>query len=209
MRHGSVFLDVQEKLDGDINEGGHWAVGLANQQAADYFTWDCDGMGVGLNEQISKDFGGKQTSIVMFKGSESPDNPESIYKPSTDSPVANQKMVKNVFRNKKNQYYWELRDRIYRTYRAVMFNEYHDPNTLISFDSSIKLMGKLRAELCRLPIKPNGNGFLQLYPKPEMKSKFKIQSPNLADPVMMSMRYVQPKQQVARRPKPIRHMGIR
>jgi len=209
-RHGSVFLDVQEKLDGDVNEGGHWSVGIANQLGADYYSWDCDGMGVGLNEQISKDFGGKQTKIVMFKGSEGPDTPEAIYKPAVDSPTVDQKTIKDVFKNKRAQYYWELRDRIYRTYRSVMFGEYNDPDKLISFDSNIKLMGKLRAELCRLPIKPNGNGYLQLYTKQEMKTKFKIQSPNLGDCVMMSMRYVPQTSRInIRRPRSIRPMGIR
>ena len=209
-RHGSVVLDVQEKLDGDVNEGGHWAAGLANQVGADYYSTDSDGMGVALSEQNSKDFAGKHTRVVMFKGSETPDNPEAIYKPALESPVADQKQIKDVFRNKRNQYYWELRDRIYRTYRAVLFDEYQDPDTLISFDSSIKLMDKLRAETCRLPInKTNGNGYLQLYSKQQMKTKFMIQSPNLSDCLMMSMRYTEPQLIKPRIPKPIRTMGTR
>ncbi|MFV2055137.1 MAG: phage terminase large subunit [Thiohalomonadales bacterium] len=204
MRHGSVFLSIEEKNDGDVNEGGHWAVDLAIQHKADYFTFDCDGMGAALNEQISKDFDGKQTKIAMFKGSESPDFPTKLYKPAKDNPVHNQQSIENVFTNKRNQYYWELMDRIYRTYRSVRFGEYADPDLMISFSSEIKLLSKVRAEVCRLPVKPNANGFLTLYTKQEMKSKFKLKSANLADSLMMNMRYINPQRQVFRKPKPVR-----
>jgi len=114
MRHGVVFLDVQEMEDGNGNEGGHWACGLANQQQTDYFTWDCDGMGALLNEQVSNDFKGKQTRIAQFKGSETPDNPDAIYNPAIKSAIINQTMIRDVFKNKRAQYYIELRDRCYR-----------------------------------------------------------------------------------------------
>ena len=205
-RHGSVFLDVSEKTDGDINAGGHWSSAKAITQQADYYTWDGDGMGCGLNEQLGRDFMGKQTKIVMFKGSEGPDNPDTLYKPAVG--IADQKTVKEVFKNKRNQYYWELRDRIYRTYRAVIHGEYHDPDLMISFSSDIESIGKLRSELSRLPIKPNANGFLTLYTKEEMKSKFHIDSQNLGDPVMMSMRYIPPVQQAYMPPPVIRPMGV-
>jgi phage terminase large subunit len=190
MRHGSVVLDAQEKETGNVNEGGHWAAGLAIQQGVDQYTWDCDGMGVALAEQTSTDFEGKHTKIVMFRGSESPDNPKSIYKPAMRSPIESQKTIEDSLRNKRAQYYFELRDRCYRTYKAVVHGEYHDPDTLISFSSDIAVLKKIRAELCRMPIKPNGNGLFQLYTKEEMKTKFKIKSPNLGDSIMMLMRYM-------------------
>ena len=209
MRHGSVVTDIQEKTDGDVNEGGHWACGLANQQNVDYFTWDADGMGCALGEQISKDFNGKATVLVAFKGSESPDNPEAIYKPAMKASVVDQKKVKDAVKNKRAQYYTELRDRVYITYRAVVHNEYADPDTMISFDSSIVLLSKLRAELCRMPVKPNGNGLIELYTKPDMKTKFKFKSPNLADSLMMSIRFKPPQQTIVPLPKsfPTYHHG--
>lgn len=188
-RHGSVVVDVQEKETGNVNEGGHWAADLAIQQGIEYFSWDGDGMGAALNEQISNDFKGKATRLVMFKGSEGPDNPEATYKPAFKAPIAEQKTIGETFKNKRCQYAFELRDRIYNTFRAVVFNEYHDPDTLISFSSEIELLPKLRSETCRIPLKPNGNGYLTLYTKDEMKTKFKIASPNLFDPLMMGMRY--------------------
>lgn len=192
MRHGSVILDLQERDDLNVNEGGHWAAGEANKQNIDFYTWDADGLGAALAEQNSQDFKGKPTRLHAFKGSEAPDNPDSIYKPAQGSPVTGQLKNKDVFRNKRAQYYGELRDRIYRTYLAVTdpSQKYQDPDILISFSSNIKLLPKLRAELCRMPIKPNGNGLLELYTKKIMKEKFKFASPNLGDSVMMLMRYI-------------------
>jgi len=207
MRHGVVFLDIQEKIDGDGNEGGHWAAGLANSHNADFFTWDCDGMGCLLNEQMGDDFKGKRTRLAQFKGSEGPDNPEAIYNPAIKSPVADQTTVKDAVKNKRAQYYADLRDRVYRTYRAVIHGEYHDPDTLISFDSNIALLSKLRSELCRMPIKPNGAGKIELYTKQEMKSRFNVPSPNLGDSVMMNMRFIQIDIEQAVIPRPLRPMG--
>lgn len=209
VRHGSVLTDLQEKLDGNVNEGGHWAAGEAIKSQVDEFSWDGDGMGIALTEQFSKDFEGKPTTLSVFRGSESPDYPDAVYAPAMASPVAQQKTNRDVFRNKRAQYYFELRDRAYRTYRAVELGEYHDPARLISFDSSIEILHRLRAELCRMPIKPNGNGLFELYTKEEMKSKFKMASPNLADSVMILMRQVAVSRPKAVIPKPIRPMGRR
>lgn len=206
-RHGSVVQIVEEKEDGTVNEGGHWAAGEAIKYQSDAFTWDGDGMGIALTEQIGHDFSGKHTMLSVFRGSESPDFPDAIYSPSMMAHVANQKTNADSFRNKRAQYYYELRDRCYRTYRAVEHGEYHDPDKMISFDSSINSLSKLRAELCRMPIKPNGNGLFELYTKQEMKSKFKMASPNLADSVMMLMRYVPQAKQKPVIPRPMRPMG--
>jgi phage terminase large subunit len=207
MRHGSVVQDVQEKEDGNVNEGGHWAAKIAIDQQVDAYSWDGGGMGVGLAEQNGRDFIGKKIQLSMFIGAEQPDNPDSIYKPAIGSPVLEQRTNKQSFKNKRAQYYFELRDRVYRTYRAVVHKEYCDPDRLISFCGEIPLLSKLRAEVCRLPIKPNTNGLNELYTKEEMRSKFKIASPNLADPLMQTMRFIPLYQAPVRMPPPMRVMG--
>lgn len=207
-RHGSVLLDLQEKIDGDINEGADWALDLSINHNSDAFTWDCDGMGVGLNRQVTRAFNGKPTVISMFKGSESVDRPDAIFDPTEKSPVQDKKINKDAVKNKRAQYYYELRQRIYRTYLAVVKGEYQDPDTLISFDSTLPLIPALRSELCRMPIKPNGVGKFELYTKPEMKSKFKFKSPNLSDSVMMLMRTPhQPNVVKFVMPQPIKPLG--
>jgi len=80
-----------------------------------------------------------------------------------------------------------LRDRFYATYRAVVKNEYIDPESMISLSSSIPNIEQLRAEVCRIPRKHNGNGMIQIMTKQEMWTKHKIPSPNMADALMMSM----------------------
>lgn len=208
LRHGSVVQVLEEKTTGNVNEGGDWAIGLAIQNRCDSFAWDCDGLGVGLARQVSQGFFGKQVSVAMFKGSESPDFPDLPYEPPLDgSPIRDQKTWKDVAKNKRAQYYLKLRDRCYRTFRAVEHGEYQDPDTMISFDSNMDLLPKLRSELCRMPVKPNMNGKFELYTKPEMKAKFKINSPNLGDSVMMLMRESQIVQAKPIIPKPIRPIG--
>ena len=187
-RHGSVLLDLREKTAGDINEGADWALDLAINHNSDAFTWDCDGMGVGLNRDVTRAFVGKHTVVSMFKGSEGVDHPDAIFNPVDKTPVQDQKTTKDAIKNKRAQYYFELRQRIYRTYLAVEKGMYQNPDDLLSFDSSITLLPDLRSELCRMPVKPNGAGKFELYTKPEMKAKFKFKSPNLSDSVMMLMR---------------------
>lgn len=209
MRHGSVVLDVQEKEDGNVNEGGHWAAAIAIAQQVDSYSWDGGGMGVGLAEQNGKDFSGKNIQLSMFIGAETPDDPDALYKPALSSPVSQQRTNKQAFKNKRAQYYFMLRDRVYATYRAVVHHEYADPDKCISFSSDMPLLSKLRAEVCRLPIKPNINGLNELYTKEEMRSKFKISSPNLADPLMQTMRFIPPYRAPVTRPQPIRTIGRR
>jgi len=174
-----------------------------------YFTWDCDGMGALLNEQMTHDFRGSNVKLVHFKGSESPDNPDTLFESTDKHPVGSQAKIKDSVKNKRAQYYAELRRRCYNTYRAVVLGDYVDPDTMISFSSEIKLLSKLKSELCRMPIKPNGTGKIELYTKDVMKNKFKFPSPNLADSVMMSMRFTAPKDKARRMPTPQRSMGVR
>lgn len=186
VRHGAVITEVMENEIGDANSGCDWATSIAIEQRADVFIWDCDGMGVALNRQVNQSLDGKGVNAVMFKGSQSPDFPTQIYQ-GEGSDTAHPKRNEDVFKNKRAQYYWWLRDRMYNTYRAVSTGEYIDPDEMVSFSSSIKHLAKLRAELCRIPRVYNGVGTIQIMTKSDMRSKLKMPSPNLADAVMMSM----------------------
>ena len=79
----------------------------------------------------------------------------------------------------------KLAKRFYNTYRAVVKKEYVDPDTIISISSDIKLIDKLRSEVCRIPRKPNGSGKIQLMSKVDMKNKYDIESPGMADCLAM------------------------
>lgn len=186
-RHGSVILDVKEMTTGDVNEGCDWATGYAAQVNADVFIWDCDGLGVSLKRQVTDALHGKSCQVIMFKGSESVVDPEDIYQPDEKMSHIQAKTNKQTFKNKRSQYYWRLRDRFYNTFRAIVHGDYIDPDELISVSSKIDCMPQFRSEVCRIPKKSNGAGLIQIMRKDEMKTKFKIESPNLADSAMQSM----------------------
>ncbi len=205
-RHGSVLLDAKSKNTGNINDGGDWATGLAIKNNSDAFIWDCDGMGVGLNRQIATAFNGKATRLEQFKGSGAVDFPEAIFENIGDggATVLNQVTNKQALKNQRAQYYFELRKGIYNTFLAIN-GKYIDPDKLLCIDSNIDELPKLRSELCRMPVKPNSNGLFDLYTKVEMKNKFKFDSPNLADSVMMLMKTpMKINQGVGLRPQPIK-----
>ena len=213
LRHGSVFLDFQEMLDGDAYTATDWACEMAIHQRADYFTWDGDGMGALIRKQVGKHFTGKHTQVDMFRGSESPDRDTVPYDYGEDIGISSNGLpitIGDVFRNKRAQYYGELKRRIYNTYRAVEYREPFAPDDMISFSSDIKCLQKLRAEICRIPVKKNYNGKFELYTKADMVRLFKIPSPNLTDAAMMSLRNNHSiNRPAAKMPAPIRTMGRR
>lgn len=188
-RQGSVVFDVQERQEGDVNEGADWAADWAIGYKADVFRWDCDGLGAGLKRQITTKLDGKRMDVEMFKGSEGVDNPEEIYEPDNLIDRTNAKSNFQTFRNKRAQYYWYLRDRFYNTFLAVTRGVYRDPETMISISSEIDVLDRLRSEVCRIPKKKNANGLIQMMSKDDMaKLKPPIPSPNLSDSLMMSMK---------------------
>lgn len=185
LRHGSVVLKVSAMSTGDANEGCDWALGKAINDNADWFTWDCDGLGVSLKRQVSESLEAKKIQWVMFRGSESPENPEAEYQETIGD---QRKTNRETFYNRRAQYYTRLRDRFAATYRAVTKGEYINPDDMISLSSDIESMAELRAEVCRIPMKPNGSGKIQIMSKVEMaRPPLSLPSPNLADALMMSM----------------------
>lgn len=187
-RWGNVIVEVMERDDLDVNDGSDWATGYAVSVGADQYEYDMGGMGVSLKRQVNEALDGKKITAYQFNGAETCDNPDGIYQPALGQNIQKQKTNKEVFRNLRAQCYASLRDRIYRTYRCVVHGEMSDPDELISFSSECQNLSKLRSELCRMPIKPQGSGLLELYSKPDMRRIFKVSSPNLADCVMMSER---------------------
>lgn len=204
-RKGVVFLDVQEIDKGDVNDGADWAIEYCEEKKPDAFIWDGGGMGVTLRRDFNNALGPKNIQVQMFDGASGVDRPEQIYEDGRDKKEF-KKTNKQTFKNKRAQYYWDLRDRCYRTYLAVVKGEYHDPDTLISFSSDIKDLDILRAEICKIPRKYNPI-VIQIMNKKEMRDQ-DIESPNMADSVMMNLSYDPPKITVSRlRPVKRRRFG--
>lgn len=184
-QHGVVILDALESREGRVNDACDWALDYAINRKPDVFVWDAGGIGAGLKRQIADSLGEKKIAIQMFEGQSKVDNPDALYEP-TPGMVVQAKTHREMYLNRRAQRYWELRDRIFRTYLAVKDSKYTDPAKLISFSSDIKILSTLRAELCRIPRKANGMGKIQIMSKDEMK-KEGIDSPNVGDCVMMAM----------------------
>lgn len=187
-RHGSVVLDIADNEHGDVNEGMDWAIARAINHRADWFVWDCDGMGVSLKRQVDESLSGKQMDYFMFKGSEMAEDAEAIYIDVDSNDSAKRKTNRDTFINRRAQYYWKLRDRFLHTFKAISKGEYIDPDNMISLSSSIDCLDQLRAEVCRIPLKRNNNGKIQIMTKLEMSKKpYELPSPNMADSLMMCL----------------------
>jgi len=194
-RHGSVILDVQEKAGLDVNEGCDWALDYAINEQADVYIWDCDGLGVSLRRQTLKAIAGKKMQHVEFRGGKGVDNPKQTYQKVDSHSNTKAKSNEETFKNRRAQYYWMLRDRFYNAYQAVEKGVYIDPDEMISLSSDIPNMAALRAEVCRIPTRPNGAGLIQIMSKEEMaRQKPPLPSPNMADSLMMSLATPPPKQ---------------
>lgn len=207
LRHGVVFMDAQENLELDVNDACDWACDLAIEQGADHFIFDADGLGLTLKRQVAQSFAGKHTKYHLFHGGGAVYDPEEVYQKIEKG---NEKTNEESFKNRRAQCYWNIRDRIYKTWQVVNKKAMYDADELISFSSDINCIQKLRSELCRLPRKYNGSGVIQLYSKQEMKDRFKLDSPNLSDMVMMSVDKIEidVKKKVKRKPLKLRNKGI-
>ena len=182
LRKGSVVLEVDEMVTGDVNQGMDWALAKARNCGADWFVWDCDGLGISLKRQVDQELEHTSMQKHQFRGSESPDDANVPYS-GKDS-----KTNKDTFLNKRAQYWWRLRDRFYATYRAVTNNEYIDPELMVSLSSDIAVLDQLRSEVCRIPQKRGNNGKIQIMSKIDMAKKpYQLPSPNMGDALMMAM----------------------
>jgi phage terminase large subunit len=180
IRRGSVVLDVDELTTGDAGAGMDWATEKAREAGADWFVWDCDGLGVSLKREVDKAFEGTKTRYEMFKGSQSPDDADSLYQGG--------KANREVFFNRRAQYYWKLRERFENTYKAVVRGQYINPDDMLSLSSNIPNIDQLRSEVCRIPQKRNNNGKIQIMSKIDMAKKpYELPSPNMGDSLMMCM----------------------
>lgn len=178
-RYGILFDEIGELDAKDANEACDMACDIAIINRTDLFVWDGDGMGAVLRRQVDKSFKGKKIDSRMYKGSMAVDNPTAMFNAD--------KTNRDMFYNKRAQYYTLLAERFRKTYLAVVKEEYIDPDELISLSIDIPMLNQLRAEVCGIPRIPNGTGKIQLMKKSEMKAKLNRASPNMADCLAMAM----------------------
>lgn len=195
-RQGIVFTALDE-IDGENgNRKFDTASLMAKNFGTDVFGWDGDGLGAILRDQASTNFKGTRVHKFMYKGSSEVHNPNATFKSDNSNiNIAAGRKNKDVFANKKAQNITNFAERVYKTYEAVVHGKYHNPDELVSFCSeSIKpeMMQKLRAEACKLPLKPSDK--IKFYTKEELRkgimlgdgSRLKIPSPNILDAAVLS-----------------------
>lgn len=185
-RTGILYTDIDEIVATDGNEACDLATERAIRANSDLFVWDGDGMGALLRRQIGESFNGIKCELRMYRGSNEVEDKQSKYQGLQSLGTKDRaKTNADTFYNKRAQYYMKLAQRFYNTYLAVVKKKYIDPDTIISISSKIKLIDKLRSEVCRIPRKPNGAGKIQLMSKQEMKTKYGLDSPGMADCLAM------------------------
>ncbi|RKZ06994.1 PBSX family phage terminase large subunit [Candidatus Fermentibacteria bacterium] len=174
VRHGPVVTDVQQWKSGNLEDGVERVFNAARDQKLTDITYDSIGVGAGCRAIFAKYTGNSNIQVQPFNGAESPDEPGQSYK--------DDRANGDVFRNKRAQYYWYLRDRFEATYRAVKHGDFMNPEDMISISSDIKDIKLLKGELTRIQRKRgrSDNMSIQIESKQDMKARG-MRSPNMAD----------------------------
>lgn len=173
VRHGVVVTEVTQWDDGDVADAVDRVFQYCWDERCSDLVYDGIGIGAAVKMKTAKKDPVARLTVTGFIGSEAPTDPDLNY--MEDRPN------KDVFRNKRAQWWWYLRDRFEATYQAVEKGVYTDPDTLISIDPRCDNLQQLKSELCRVQRKRGlQNTLIMLESKDEMKKRG-IPSPNLAD----------------------------
>jgi hypothetical protein len=177
-RKGVVTLQADQKKDGDITDAMPWAFELAEEVKADVFVYDADGMGAPSMKLYTKQAAvGKKMTIVPFHGGGEKHEPTKKYKEN--------KTNKDTFVNRRAQGWMNVRDRAEKTYLAVVKNEYHNPDDMMSISSECVELTELCSELSRPMRVYDGAGRIGVESKEQMRKRG-VESPNLADQLIYS-----------------------
>ncbi len=179
-RQGVILRSIDEWGARDPGVTARRAISDVIQLGHIELQYDCIGVGVSVKSEINnlKDAGSMPPNIKMVPWNAG----AAVLKP--DKPVIEgdraSPLNKDFYTNLKAQGWWELRNRFYRTWRAVKEGAQYDPDTLISLDSRIKIIRKLEKELCQITVSKGARLKLLIDKMPDG-----TKSPNLADAVMM------------------------
>lgn len=177
-RKGILIDHVDQWWDGDVSDGIDKAFDHADDYRSDDLVYDNVGNGASVKVHLKKCVIREGMTVTGFGGGDGVDMPDEPYKED--------RLNRDMFKNKRAQYWWYLRDRFEATYRAVEKGEYGiDPDSLISISSEIKYLAELKSELVKVQRKRTpGSRLVQIVSKEEMR-KQGIPSPNMGDGVVM------------------------
>ena len=180
LRHGSLVCDMQQWRGQDVIYSADKVYLYAQEQRIDRIVYDSIGVGAGVKAQFRRKAGKVQT--VGFNAGGAVFKPETAY---TDG-----KKNKDMFANIKAQAWWLLRERFYKTWRAVRYGDSYPEDQLISLCGSLKDLDYLKAELSRPQVDYDANGRVKAESKKDMRKRG-MPSPNRADALVMAFAPVQ------------------
>lgn len=180
LRHGSVVTDMRQWRGQDVIYSADKVYLYAQEQNIDRIVYDNIGVGAGVKAQFRRKNGKVQTLGFNAGG--------AVYKP--DAKYTDDKKNRDMFANIKAQAWWMVRDRFYKTWRAVHHGDSYTEDQLISLSSSLHELEYLTAELSRPQVDYDQNGRVKVESKKDMKKRG-IPSPNRADALVMAFAPVQ------------------
>lgn len=180
LRHGSVVTDMQQWRGQDVIYSADKVYLYAQEQNIDRIVYDNIGVGAGVKSQFRRKNGKVQTLGFNAGG--------AVYKP--DAKYTDDKKNRDMFANIKAQAWWMVRDRFYKTWRAVHHGDSYPEDQLISLSGSLHELEYLTAELSRPQVDYDQNGRVKVESKKDMKKRG-IPSPNRADALVMAFAPVQ------------------
>jgi hypothetical protein len=179
-RQGIVLRELDEWGARDTGVTARRAIANVTNRGPIELQYDCVGVGAGVKSEANnlEDAGKlpRGLRLVPWNAGAGVLNPKGRVIPhDRDSPTN-----EDFYTNLKAQGWWELRNRFYRTWRAVKEGAEYDPDSLISIDSGLKRIRALEKELCQVTASRGAKLKLVVDKTPEG-----TKSPNLADAVMM------------------------
>jgi phage terminase large subunit len=183
-RHGSVVTCSDRWTIGELPEGINRAFRSAEENKSEFLVYDADGMGASMKVYLANVTTNKRIQVEPYYGGGKVDDPEELYSQYDGQPDKDKKTNKDMFRNRRSQYYTRLADRFEATYNAIEKGIYTDPEKMISLSSELKNLDVLKSELIKIKRIVGNNSFVQIQSKKDAM-KEGIKSPNDADALKM------------------------
>lgn len=180
-RQGIVLRFADEWGAPDTAQTARKALGNCAGLGTIELQYDCIGVGAGVKAEANNLAGTgdmpKGMRLIPWNAGAGVQNPKGrVIENDKDSPLN-----EDFYANLKAQGWWELRNRFYRTWRAVNEGATYDHDTLISLDSTLPLLRQIEKELSQATASKGARMKLVVNKTPEG-----TRSPNLADAVVMA-----------------------
>jgi phage terminase large subunit len=172
-RYGTIVEKIWDWDEGTLEDSVEKVYSYAQDTNTQEIVYDGTGIGAGAKIKFNQYDPNDLIIKTSFIAASKPDFENDKYKDN----IAN----KDMFRNKRAQYYWLLRDRFENTYRAIEYGEYSDPDEMISISSDCENIDELKSELTKVERKRRGaNQLILIESKVDMRKRG-LKSPNIAD----------------------------